>query len=278
MRDVVIGASSGLDWDTLRYWANSLEQSGFAGDKVIILMNCDRRTVREFMDRDFVVVGFEENDHGDYVHESALVPHVERFIHVHDYVRRNGPFRWVITTDVRDVVFQQDPVVWLDQHMGGHDWVFASEGVRYQHETWGDQNLRETFGEYVYDIMKNNEIFNVGVLAGRSDAMQALCLNLFYHAMNRPISICDQAVFNFLISQKPYVDRALYTRSCQAWACQAGTTADPRRLPQLRHHVMDQLPQLHGDTVVNTQGWPYCIVHQYDRVPAWHAELVKKYA
>ena len=273
MRDVVIGVAGGLNWDTLRYWANSVTRCGFQGERVIVLMSCDRATVREFMDLGFTVVGFEENAQGDYVHESHLAPHVERFIHIHDFLRRNGPFGWVITTDVRDVIFQSDPVSWLNQHCDDRDLVFSSEGVRYQHESWGDQNLRETFGDYVYDIMKNNEIFNVGVMAGRRDAMQSLCLNLFYHAINRPIKICDQAVFNFLISQPPYTHTSAYTRSHHAWACQAGTTADPQRVPELRPHLLDHVPELQHDQVVNAQGQPFCIVHQYDRVPEWRRIL-----
>ena len=134
MRDVVIGVAGGLNWDTLRYWANSVTRCGFQGERVIVLMSCDRATVREFMDLGFTVVGFEENAQGDYVHESHLAPHVERFIHIHDFLRRNGPFGWVITTDVRDVIFQSDPVSWLNQHCDDRDLVFSSEGVRYHEE------------------------------------------------------------------------------------------------------------------------------------------------
>ncbi len=32
MKDLIIGASTGYTWDTLKYWVNSINQSGFDGD------------------------------------------------------------------------------------------------------------------------------------------------------------------------------------------------------------------------------------------------------
>ena len=36
MKDLIIGASTGYTWDTLKYWVNSINQSGFDGDKVLV--------------------------------------------------------------------------------------------------------------------------------------------------------------------------------------------------------------------------------------------------
>ena len=44
MKDLIIGASTNYDWDKLKFWINSINKSGFKGDKVLILMNCDSAT------------------------------------------------------------------------------------------------------------------------------------------------------------------------------------------------------------------------------------------
>ena len=40
--------------------------------------------------------------------------------------------------------------------------IFSSESILYKDEPWGDNNLMETFGPYIHDIFKENEIYNVG--------------------------------------------------------------------------------------------------------------------
>ena len=34
MRKLIIGCASNYDWSTLQYWCNSINQTGFDGDKV----------------------------------------------------------------------------------------------------------------------------------------------------------------------------------------------------------------------------------------------------
>ena len=36
MKDLIIGASTNYDWDKLKYWINSINESGFEGDKALI--------------------------------------------------------------------------------------------------------------------------------------------------------------------------------------------------------------------------------------------------
>jgi hypothetical protein len=184
----------------------------------------------------------------------------------------------VITTDVKDVVFQKNPSEFLEQRLGyNEDLIFSSESMKYKDEPWGNQNLLETFGPQIYEDFKNHTIFNVGVLAGRGHAMKDLCMNIFASCMHRPIKICDQSTFNFLISQHPYLKSSWYATSEEGWACQLGTTADPSKIDQFRPFLLEPLPKLDGDKVVTSEGIEYTIVHQYDRVPEWKKVIEAKY-
>ena len=203
--------------------------------------------------------------------------HVERFIHIYKLLKDNL-YRYVITTDVKDVIFQKNPSEWLEQNLSKEErLVFSSESMKYKDEPWGRENLTQCYGQGIYEDFKNNTIFNVGVLAGRGYAMRDLTLQLFLNCINRPIPIVDQAVFNVMISRHPYLDSSMYTVSEDGWACQLGTTADPSKIDSFRPFLLEPSPKMEGDKVLTSTGKEYIIVHQYDRVPEWKKVIEAKY-
>ena len=278
MKDLIVGCATNYDWSKLKYWVNSINRSGFDGDKVLILMNCDKDTVDKISEAGFSIIGFNQDANGNLSYNSSMMVHVERFFHIYQLLKDNE-YRYVITTDVKDVVFQRNPSKWLEENLpeGVEDLVFSSESMKYKDEPWGNQNLLETFGPQIYEDFKNHTIFNVGVLAGHGFAMKDLMMNIFASCMHRPIKICDQSTFNFLISQHPYLSTSMYTKSEDGWACQLGTTADPSKIEQFRPFLLEPSPKMEDDKVVTSTGIEYTIVHQYDRVPEWKKIIEAKY-
>jgi hypothetical protein len=277
MKDLIVGCATNYDWSKLKYWVNSINRSGFEGDKVLILMNCDKETVGKISDAGFAIIAFNQDSNGNLTYNSNMMVHVERFFHIYQLLKDNL-YRYVITTDVKDVVFQKNPSEWLENNLpNNEDLVFSSESMKYKDEPWGNQNLMETFGPQIYEDFKNNTIFNVGVLAGRGYAMKDLMMNIFASCLHRPIKICDQSTFNFLISQHPYLKTSMYTKSEDGWACQLGTTADPSKIEQFRPFLLEPSPKLEDDKVLTSEGIEYTIVHQYDRVPEWKKVIEAKY-
>jgi len=277
MKDLIVGCATNYDWSKLKYWVNSINTSGFEGDKVLILMNCDKDTVQKVTDAGFSIIAFNQDANGNLTYQSQLMVHVERFVHIYKLLKDNQ-YRFVITTDVKDVIFQKNPSVWLENNLTDKEnLVFASESIKYKDEPWGRENLTQCYGQGIYEDFKNNTIFNVGVLAGRGYAMRDLVLQLFLNCINRPIPIVDQAVFNVMISRHPYLDSSMYTTSETGWACQLGTTADPSKIDSFRSFLLEPSPKLEGDKVVTSEGIEYTIVHQYDRVPEWKKVIEEKY-
>ena len=280
MEDLIIGCSTNYDWSKIKYWINSVNQSGFKGKKVMILMNCDIETTTKVLKAGFEVISFGTDAVGNLTHQSPFMVHVERFLHIYNYLKDNE-FRYVITTDVKDVIFQKDPFIQLDEMLTGtgKDLVFASESILYKNEPWGDNNLMETFGPYIHGIFKENEIYNVGVLAGKGDAMRDLALNIFLACVGKPIKICDQSTFNVMISMNPYLKTSLYAKSEDGWACQLGTTVDPSKIDQFQQFLLERSPKMENDKVVtaNYRQQEFSIVHQYDRVPEWRKIIEAKY-
>ena len=276
MDDLIIGCATNYSWDQLKYWVRSINDCGFTGKKVLILFNCDKDTTRKVIDAGFDIMAMTIKENGDLFHMSEFPVHVERFIHIYNYLLTNN-FRYVITTDVKDVIFQRNPIEFLESNVIFKDLVFSSESIQYKNEPWGDRNLLETFGEMIYNTHKDNEIYNVGVLAGTGEAMRDLCLNIFQLCLNRPIPIVDQSTFNLLINSLPYKKTSLYTKSESGWACQLGTTLDPRKSDLFAPHLLEKSPIIEGDLVKTSWGEDYYIVHQYDRIPNLLPIIERKY-
>ncbi len=98
MKDLIIGTSTNYDWSKLKYWVNSINQSGFQGDKVLVLLNCDKDTVKKVHDAGFIVVGARQDANGNLVWQSGIPVHVERFLHMHAFLEKRE-YRYVVTTD-----------------------------------------------------------------------------------------------------------------------------------------------------------------------------------
>jgi hypothetical protein len=278
MKDLIIGGASNYDWNVLKYWVNSINKSGFQGDKVLILMNCDKDTVKKVSDAGFIVVGFQQDTQGNLTYpQTGRAPHVERFLHIYNYLSQNE-YRYAITTDVKDVIFQQNPIHYIEKALtDDKNLMFASESMYYKDEPWGNENLHQTFGDFIYSKFKDNEIYNVGVLAGRGHALRDLICNIFVATQGRPIPICDQSTFNFMISMSPYKETSVYLRSEDAWAAQLGTTGDPTKIEKFRPFLIEAEPKMSVNIVTTSTGIPFTIVHQYDRIPNWRKILEAKY-
>lgn len=277
MRDLIVGCSTNYDWSKLKYWVNSINKSGFEGDKVLILMNCDKDTVQKVTEAGFYIVGMKQDEEGNLTYSSNMPVHTERFLHLYNFLK-DRDYRYVITTDVKDVVFQKNPIEFLEKNCTNKNLVFASESIKYKDEPWGNQNLLETFGQYIYEQFKDNEIFNVGVLAGHGYAIRDLALNIFVSCLNKPIPICDQSTFNFMISRNPYNAMSFYAKSETGWAAQLGTTGDPSKADQFDSVILEPKPKLTDGIVTTSVGEEFYIVHQYDRVPEMKKVIEEKFA
>lgn len=116
-----------------------------------------------------------------------------------------------------------------------------------------------------------------GVLAGRGNVMRDLFINIFAAAIGRPIPICDQSTFNFMIQHSWFQKIGMYLRSEDGWAAQLGTTVDPSKIDKFGPLLLEPSPKLEGGKVVTSTGIPFTIVHQYDRVPTWRHVVEAKY-
>jgi len=272
-KNLIIGGFTNYDYNQLKPWVESIcEVSPENTHKVVVVGdNVSEETIGKLIDKNFEIVRFER--------KQDIPIHVMRFLYIYEYLKDKWKdYKYVVTTDMKDVYFQSDPFVWLQDNLSCFTHLVAgSEGMLYKDEPWGNENLMQAYGPYVHNLFKNNEIYNVGTIAGESEYVKDLMFNIFINAINRPIAICDQAVYNVLLQTQPYKDTTLFLKQSSGWAMQAGTTVDPSKIESFRPFLTEKEPIFEDGIVKTCDGKPFVIVHQYDRVPEWKKYVSEKY-
>jgi hypothetical protein len=288
MRDIVVGCITNYNYDKIKTWVNSLDQSGFDGLKVMLCYNLDYEVAEELAKRNYTIFAFgrdDENKKLTYNKENFNIC-LERFAHIPFFLNRlqnKEQYRYIITTDVRDVVFQSNPSTWVDNNIGDKEIIASCESLRYMDEPWGKQNMHLSFGPLIAERMQENPIYNAGVIAGKFQTMLDLMQNIFLSCGGAPANVPggggpDQAGLNVLFNLKPYKDITRFTMSEEGWAAQCGTTVDPRKIDSFREFLLEPSPIMKDGLVCTSTGTPHTIVHQYDRVPEWSRIIEAKYA
>lgn len=285
MKDLVIGAITGYNFDAIEPWVNSLDRSGFDGDKAMICYNVSFDVCNELSKRGYKVYGFERNeeDHQLEYTKPGFNVVVERFLHLAFVLREiEEKYRYIISTDVKDVIFQRNPSEWLTQNLGQKKIVAASESIRYSQEEWGNLNLFRSFGTHVYQTFNNKIISNAGVMAGDFETMLDLFMHIRLLCDAAPSHYIeggggpDQAAYNVLINSNPWKSITEFVPSEDGWAAQLGTTG-PQISDKYGKVLTEAAPILKDGLVCTSSGEPFYLVHQYDRVPEWKNVILEKY-
>ena len=284
MKDIVIGCITGYDFDKIKPWVNSLDTCGFDGVKAMICYDIDYETVEELTKRKYTILAFnrdEENKKFFYGKENFSIV-VDRFLHLWYFLKKfEGEYRYVVTTDVKDVIFQTDPIKWLEQNIGDKQINVACESIHYRNESWGKNNLIKSFGPYLYEHCEKNLIYNAGTISGKFDTMLDLFLNVFMLCQGTTAHVeggggPDQAALNILLNMKSYKDITNFAMSEDGYAAQLGTTG-PQVQDRFGEFLVEKCPIMKDNLVCTSEGVPFSIVHQYDRVPEWRDVIEKKY-
>lgn len=275
-KDAIIGFITGYNFDKLKPWVYSLIDSGFEGDKYMVVYDIADDVIEKLDSLGFKVIKFQKTEPFNIV--------VNRFYHLWYILSHlKEEYRWVISTDVADVIFQSNPAEWLESNMGwGHRICVGCEGLNYRDEPWGLQNMKLSFGDDILSTMIDRPIYNAGSFAGEHGAIRDLALNVFLSCQGSPLHVPggggpDQAALNVILSMEPWSDFTNFTDHTHSWSAQCGTTVDPNKIEEFRPKIVDCEPTWDGEFAYNPEGEKYCLVHQYNRVPEWKNVIEKRY-
>ena len=212
--------------------------------------------------------------------DNKMMIHMLRFLHIYHYLKLHGhEYRYVITTDVRDVIFQSNPTEYVQNIFGNSaaGILAQSEAIKIKDEAWNRDNIIKNFGQYFFIDVMENEVYNVGILAGTTEYIKDLCFHLYQLSSNRPDWVADQAAYNMLLSYKPWNSVALKLKLQDAWACNLHVTNKPDQLNEFGPYLLEPRPTFENGQVLNENGKPFCIVHQYDRVNGLREQIERIY-
>lgn len=238
MKDLIISAIANYLPEKIKVYVESLEKSQFNGDKVMICYNIPQETIIYLKDKDWECYSADLIGH----------PHMRRLIDMWWFLQ-NDTREWnhIITTDVRDIVWQTNPSEWLNQNLKT-EILCASECVTYENEEWGHKNIHEGYGPMFWNWIKPNMIGNVGVIAGKYKSVKdLLMLNWLVSQSGNTSHFTDQSSFNLIIHNELVKDKIDINSD---FALQVGTTTKEFKIE--------------NDIIMNGET-PYVLVHQYDR-------------
>jgi hypothetical protein len=288
MKDVVIGAITNYNWDQIKCWVNSLDQSGFDGLKVMLCYNISYEVAEELSKRNYSVFAFKQNDEEkklEYGKQNFNIC-LDRFLHIWYFLNKlqdKDQYRYVIATDVGDVIFQTNPSEWLEKNIGKKEINVGSECIQYKNEEWNKQNMYLSFGPMIYEDMQDQLVYNAGAIAGKFDSFIDLCKTIFLTCGGAPVHVPggggpDQAALNVLLNTKPFKDVTNFAKSSDGWAAQLEIMANPNKIEKLKDFINEPRLQIQNGEVFTYDNKKYCIVHQYDVVPELSKHIREKYA
>lgn len=288
MKDIVIGAITNYGWDQIKYWVNSLDQSGFNGTKILLCYNIGFDVAEELSKRNYTIFAFNRDDANrrlTYNKENFNIC-LDRFLHIWYFLNKlqtKDQYRHVIATDVGDVIFQTNPSDWLEKNIGNKQINVGSECIQYKNEEWNKQNMNLSFGPLVYESMQDKLVYNAGAIAGKFDSFIDLCYNIFLTCGGSPVHVPggggpDQAALNVLLGMKHIKDVTNFAKSEDGWAAQLEIMANPVKIQKLNEFITEPRLKIENGEVYTHDGKKYCIVHQYDVVPELSKHIREKYS
>jgi hypothetical protein len=252
VKKLFLSSSAGYKWDQIKRWNLSAKNTGHDVCNLLINPNADLASACAENGVDAVCYNIQQTN---------KPPHNLRFLLQYKYLMSvRDIYSHVILTDSRDVYFHSDPFPILIELLGNKDIVCGSECIAYQDEHWGNGNLMEGFG-YVYDEYKKQEICNVGVLCGKTEAIAELCLMIFTMCFHNPASVSDQSSFNILMGTEFGRKSIRMVRPSDGLMVHLGTVGVQKfrsRLIEIPTWDENGLPMVGGKVIP--------IIHQYDRV------------
>lgn len=290
-RDLIVGVMSNYDYHKVEPWVVSLKRTGFKGDIAMICFNVNADTIKKLDAQGVEIYAYGQDAAGNTFFNSPRAVVVDRFRALYEFgihAKWKEKYRYIVTTDVKDVIFQSNPIDFLDrpEHLRDFKKInVGSECLAFKDEPWGNENMFNSFPRFVYENMKEKTIYNCGTISGSMAEMHDLFLAIYLTSIGSPVHNPDQAAINILLNMKPWKNITRFCDMQSGYAVQLGTVADPNKLEAFRPWLLEhKLPTLHEATgtvfLSHNDGEDKiipAIVHQYDRIPSWNKIIDAKY-
>lgn len=280
-QDLVIGGIDNYDWSKVKNWILSLNQCGFNGRKILIGYRVEDELSKKILDHGIELYKIDKDYFNRPIEHNFkgrdTQAHQMRFYHIWQMITELGidNFKNVISTDVRDVIFQRNPSEWLDKNLKEGQIIAPSECAIYKTETWNADNMVNGFGPYVWEYLtKEFVICNVGTIAGSVKLFSDVCLLIYLISVGHYIP-SDQSAFN-LITNTILKDKTRFTKMQESWCVSCALCLEPK-YAAFKPHLLENLPVIKDGEFYTETGEKFYLVHQYDRLPGINEIIENRY-
>ena len=250
MKYTIVGCITKYGIEQIKPFVESIEQSGFKGDKLMLVYEITQDTIDYLNDRGWILVQSEPQQH------IILQRFRDMYSLLHQY--ETDVVIWV---DVKDIIFQKDPKIWLDTHMN-KDILAFSESLKFGDEAWAKLNAGTSF-PMEWEWLQNEEIYCAGTIVGKKEAIRDLFIDIYRWSLttSNPEQLADQAAYNILIHMYQWKDKVQFVKQQEGFAAQL-------HLKLKKGDILpytEELSTIDGNEIKNSKGELYTLVHQYDR-------------
>lgn len=263
MKYTIVGCITKYGIDDIKPYVESIKQSGFKGEKIMLVYDVSGDVINYLMENDWLIA------------QGQLQEHIilQRFRDMYALLHQSET-DVIIWTDVKDVIFQKDPTEWLNKWMR-RDILAFSECVLLRNDPWACVNSGTTFPMEWEMGIKNETSYCAGTIVGTRIAIRDLFIDIYRWSKTtaNPEQLSDQAAFNVLLRLDHYKHSVEFVEQERGFATQLGTVY--MKKDQLS--ILEPTPIYKDGKFYNQKGEEFTIVHQYDRDPQIKKEIYERY-
>lgn len=250
MKYTIVSSLTNYGVEQIRPFIESIKKSGYSGEKLMLVYNVSDDVIKYLNDNDWLIVKSEQQQH--------IILQRFRDMYALLWQYETDVIIWV---DVKDIVFQKDPIEWLNKNMK-NDVLAFSESLKFGDEEWARLNAGTSF-PMEWEWLQNEEIYCAGTIVGKKEAIRDLFIDIYRWSLttSNPQQLADQAAYNILIHMHQWKDKVQFVKQQEGFAAQLHLKLKKGdMLP-----YTEELATINGDEIINSKGELYTLVHQYDR-------------
>ncbi len=259
---IIFGCITKYSPDDIRPYVESIQQSGFGGDKVMLVYDVPRETIDYLKSKGW-------NLYGADLHQHIIL---QRFVDAYKLLE-SYETETIIWTDVKDVIFQKDPTEWIEKNMKGEILAF-SECVKFKDDSWAVVNAGTSF-PMEWEWLQNKTSYCAGTIVGKGYALKDLFIEIYRWSLTTANQgqLADQAAYNVLINLNHFKENVQFVNQEEGFVTQLGTVfIKGNELP-----ILEPTPIYKDTKFYNQTGDEFVIVHQYDRNEQIKQQIYQKY-
>lgn len=262
MKYTVLGCITKYQIKDIETYVQSINKSGFNGEKLMLCYDVPKDTTDYLQKNGWIVVVGELYEH------VILQRFRDTYMLLHQYETDV-----IIWTDVKDVVFQKNPIEWLDINMKG-EILALSESVIFKDEPWACINSGTSF-PMEWEWLQNKTSYCAGMIVGKKEAIRDLFIDIYRWSKTtaNPEQLSDQAAYNVLINLNQFKNIVQFVKQEDGLATQLGVVF----MRDERQKITEPRPKYIDGKFYTQNNEEFYMVHQYDRNPKIKQEIINKY-